>query len=166
MFFTILFAAKGMNVWFSKELQWFERHRKYPCSFEQGITMVWAPLQWFEGSVRGGPKTGHMGRRLAGARNGPNRTLFQLEIVKDLAPVRTREIRFPGPVRSGGVEFDVVWGMSAVKLRFACPGELVASICHACGSGSFFGAGSNQRISAFQTSRILDLFNFAHHDRD
>ena len=36
-------AALGEMERFSQELQWFERHRRYPCSFEQGITMVSLP---------------------------------------------------------------------------------------------------------------------------
>ena len=88
-----------------------------------------------EGSVRGGPKTAHMGPRLAGARNGPNRTTFQLEIVKDLAPVRNRENRSPGPVGSGEVEFDVVCSTSAAKLRSPFARKWVASISPAHGSG-------------------------------
>ena len=61
-----------------------------------------------ESSVRGGPKTAHMGRGLAGARNGPNRTIFNKEINKDLAPVRNRENRLPGPAGFWGGRFDVV----------------------------------------------------------
>ena len=38
-------AVKSVLVRFSKELQWFERHRKYACSFEQGITMVSLPTK-------------------------------------------------------------------------------------------------------------------------
>ena len=36
-------AVLGVLVLFSEELQWFERHRRCPCSFEQGITMVSLP---------------------------------------------------------------------------------------------------------------------------
>ena len=36
-------AGVGILVRFSKELQWFWSHRRYPCSFEQGITMVSLP---------------------------------------------------------------------------------------------------------------------------
>ena len=61
-----------------------------------------------EGSVRGGPKTAQIGRGLAGARNGPNRTIFIKEIIKDLAPVRIRENRPPGPVGFRRVRFLVV----------------------------------------------------------
>ena len=61
-----------------------------------------------EGSVRRGPKSAQIGRGLAGARNGPNRTIFIKEIIKDLAPVRIRENRPPGPVGSWEAEFDVV----------------------------------------------------------
>ena len=86
-----------------------------------------------EGSVSGGPKTAQIGRGLAGARNGPNRTIFIKEIIKDLAPVRNRENRLLGPVDFWTVRFLVVCTTSAAKLRSPFARGWVASICQARG---------------------------------
>ena len=38
-------ADTGIFVRKSKELQWFWSPRRYRCSFEQGITMVWRTVR-------------------------------------------------------------------------------------------------------------------------
>ena len=45
-----LSAIAGIHVrvskelhWFERQLQWLECHRRYPCSFEPGITLVSPP---------------------------------------------------------------------------------------------------------------------------
>ena len=94
---------------------------------------IFGPVGVCEGSVSGGPKTAQIGRGLAGARNGPNRTILIKEIIKDLAPVRIRENRLLGPVDFWTVRFLVVCTTSAAKLRSPFARKWVASICQARG---------------------------------
>ena len=40
-----LACRKKCLRWKSKELHWFGSRRRYPCSFEQGITIVWRTVR-------------------------------------------------------------------------------------------------------------------------
>ena len=61
-----------------------------------------------EGSVLVGPKTGHMGRGFAGARNRQISTRDSIKNGFDLEPARNRENRRLGPVGFWMVRFLVV----------------------------------------------------------
>ena len=134
-----LAATNTVLVRFSRELQWFERHL--------GVS----------GSVRKSVKTasGLSAAKSALKWSFRNRKSSLICSLTEAENFGSSDRWDSGPFRNS---------VTSVQ---ACRRQKMLWNNHPEeGNHYWFGAGLNQRISAPQTSQILDLLNFAHHDPD